>query len=173
MSRWFLLGGVLLAGQAGAVPLRAGVDVALLLRQEAPGHRTGLLSGGPRVVFELGRYLALSSDYRFAWSSEGTVAPVVTRYHRFSVRPELHLPVRTTDFVLAAGPALTVFHSSLGGGGTHVSTTAARIGLSGGAAVDIHLEPLTLRTGLDLVWAAQRMDVSVGIGALFTFGGEP
>jgi hypothetical protein len=26
---------------------------------------------------------------------------------------------------------------------------------------------------VDLVWAARRMDVSVGLGALFTFGGAP
>ena len=101
------------------------------------------------------------------------MAPTTTRYHRVSLRPELHLPVRTTDFVLAAGPALTVADTTLRSGSTVLSSTYTRLGVSGGAAVDIHLAPLTLRTGVDLVWAARRMDVSVGLGALFTFGEAP
>ncbi len=172
MSRFLLLS-VLLAGAAGASPVRAGVDVALLLRQEAGGQRSGLVSAGPRLSLDLGRYLALSADYRFAWASEGTVARATTLYHRTSLRPELHLPVRTTDFVLAVGPALTVLHTTLGGTGARVSTSYTRLGVSAGGAVDIHLAPLTLRTGVDLVWAARRMDVSVGLGALYSFGGAP
>jgi hypothetical protein len=169
----FLLLSVLLAGAASASPVRAGVDVALLLRQEAGGQRSGLVSAGPRLSLDLGRYFSLSADYRFAWASEGTVARATTLYHRTSLRPELHLPVRTMDFVLAAGPALTVLHTTLGGTGTPVSTSYMRLGVSGGAAVDIHLAPLTLRTGIDMVWAARRLDVSVGLGALYTFGGAP
>jgi hypothetical protein len=173
VSRFLPLTVMLLAGVASAAPVRAGVDVALLLRQEAGGQRSGLVSGGPRLVLDLGRYFALSADYRFAWASEGTVASATTQYHRASLRPEFHLPVRSTDFVLAAGPALTLIHTTLGGSGTPVSTSYTRLGVSGGAAVDIHLAPLTLRTGVDLVWAARRMDVSVGLGALFSFGGTP
>lgn len=173
MKRSLLLSLLLLAGAAGASPVRAGGDVALLLRQEAGGQRTGLLSMGPRLSLDLGRYFALSADYRFAWASEGNVASATTLYHRTSLRPELHLPVRTTDFVLAAGPALTVVHTSLGGTGTRASATYSRLGVSGGAAVDIHLASLTLRTGVDVVWAARRMDVSVGLGALYSFGGSP
>lgn len=173
VSRFLFLTVMLLAGVAGAAPVRAGVDVALLLRQEAGGQRSGLVSGGPRLSLDLGRYFSLSADYRFAWASEGTVASATTQYHRASLRPELHLPVRTMDFVLAAGPALTLLHTTLGGSGARVSTTYTRLGVSGGAAVDIHLEPLTLRTGVDVVWAARRMDVSVGLGVLFSFGGAP
>ncbi len=173
MSRFLLLPLLLLAGVAGASPVRAGVDVALLLRQEAGGQRTGLVSGGPRLSLDLGRYLALSADYRFAWASEGTVARATTQFHRVSLRPELHLPVRTTDFVLAAGPAYTLLRTTLSDRGSNVSTSYQRLGVSGGAAVDIHLAPVTLRTGVDLVWAARRMDVSVGVGALYSFGGAP
>lgn len=173
MSRLLPLTVMLLAGTAGAAPLHAGVDVALLLRQEAGGQHSGLVSGGPRLALTLGPHLALSADYRFAWASEGTVARATTLYHRTSLRPELHLPVRTTDFVLAAGPALTLLHTTLGGTGTRVSTSYMRLGVSAGGAVDIHLAPLTLRTGVDLVWAARRLDVSVGLGALYSFGGAP
>jgi hypothetical protein len=164
---------LLLAGATDAPPLRAGLDVGLLMRQEAAGQRSGLFSVGPRGAIGLGRHLELSGAYGFSWSAEGTVACATTQYHRFSLRPELHLPVRTSAFVLAAGPALTLSHTVLGGSGQEVSAFAARLGLSAGAALDVHLSPLTVRTGMDLVWTAGRLDMVLGVGALFTFGKAP
>lgn len=175
MSRALLVTGLLLAGTAGAsAPVRVGADVGLLLRQEAGGQRTGLLTGGPRVSFHWGEHLALSGAYGAAWSAEGTAARASSWYHRFTLRPELHLPVRSAAFVLAAGPALTLVRTTLSGGGAPaVSSGYTRVGLSTGAALDVHLRPLVLRAGVDLVWSSGRQDVQVGLGALFDFGGRP
>jgi len=175
MSRALLVTGLLLAGTAGAsAPVRVGVDVGLLLKQEAGGHRTGLLTGGPRASFHLGDHFALSAAYGAAWSSEGTAVRASSWYHRFTLRPELHLPVRSAAFVLAAGPALTMVRTTLSGGSAPVVPSRyTRAGLSTGAALDVHLRPLVLRAGLDLVWTSGRQDVQVGLGALFDFGARP
>ena len=175
MRRALPLTALLLAGTAGAsAPVRVGADVGLLLRQEAGGQRTGLLTGGPRASFHLGEHLALSSAYGLAYTSEGTAARATTWYHRFTLRPEVHFPVRAAAFVLAAGPALTVVRTTLRGGeAPSVSTRYTRAGVSTGAALDVHLSPLVLRAGLDLVWSGGRQDVQVGLGALFNFGSKP
>ncbi|HSP81669.1 MAG TPA: hypothetical protein VLQ93_24330 [Myxococcaceae bacterium] len=173
MSRLLPLIVLLLAGAAGAHPVRAGVELGLLMRQEGGGQRSSLLSVGPRAALSLGRYLELSGAYGFSWSAEGTEVRATSQYHRLTLRPELHLPVRSAAFVLAAGPALTVTHTTLSDRDAAVSTRYTRLGLSGGAALDIHLKPLTLRTGMDLVWTAGRLDLLLGVGALFTFGESP
>lgn len=175
MSRALLILGLLLAGTANAAaPVRVGADVGLLLRQEAGGQRTGLLTGGPRASFHLGDHFALSGAYGLAHSADGTAARASTWLHRFTLRPELHLPVRSAAFVLAAGPALTMVRTTLSGGGPlSVSSRYTRAGLSTGAALDVHLRPLVLRAGLDFVWSSGRQDVQVGLGALFDFGGRP
>ncbi len=173
MSRLLSVIVLLLAGAAGAQPVRAGMDLGLLMRQEGGGQRSSLFSVGPRVSLGLGKYLELSGAYGFSWSAEGTEVRATTQYHRVTLRPELRLPVRSAAFVLAAGPSLTITHTTLSDGGEAVSTLYPRLGLSGGAALDIHLSPLTLRTGMDLVWTAGRLDLLLGVGALFTFGEAP
>jgi hypothetical protein len=175
MSRALLVLGVLLAGTAAAsAPVRVGGDVGLLLRQEAGGQRTGLFTLGPRAAWQVGEHFALSGAYGLAHSAEGTVARATTWYHRFTLRPEVHFPVRAAAFVLAAGPALTVVRTTLrGGNAPSVATRYTRAGVSTGAALDVHLRPLVLRAGLDLVWSSGRQDVQVGVGALFDFGGKP
>jgi hypothetical protein len=175
MSRALLVTGLLWAGTAGAsAPVRVGVDLGLLLRQEAGGQRTGLLTGGPRAAFHLGEHFALSGAYGAAYSADGTAARASSWFHRFTLRPELHLPVRSAAFVLAAGPSLTMVRTTLSGGNApSVASHYTRAGLSTGAALDVHLRPLVLRAGLDLVWSSGRQDLQVGLGALFDFGGRP
>lgn len=175
MSRALVLLGMLLAGTAGAsAPVRVGGDLGLLMRQEAGGQRTGLFTLGPRASLHWGERLALSGAYGLARGSDGTVARATTWYHRFSLRPEVHFPVRSAAFVLAAGPALTVVRTTLrGGDAPSVAARYTRAGVSTGAALDVHLRPLVLRAGVDLVWSSGRQDMQVGLGALFDFGGKP
>ncbi|XXF80455.1 hypothetical protein P2318_12085 [Myxococcaceae bacterium GXIMD 01537] len=175
MSRALVLAVVLVAGVAGAsAPVRVGADVGLLLRQEGGGQRTGLLTGGPRASFHVGEHFALSGAYGLARASEGTAARATTWYHRVTLRPEVHFPMRAAAIVLAAGPALTMVRTSLrGGDAPGVSSRYTRLGVSTGAALDVRLAPVVLRAGMDLVWTNGRQDVQVGLGALFDFGGRP
>lgn len=174
MNRALLVTVWLLAGSAAAsAPVRVGGDLGLLLRQEAGGQRTGLFTLGPRVSVNPWEHFALSGSYGLAHDAEGTAARATTWYHRFTLRPEVHFPMRAAAVVLAAGPALTVVKTTLAGGDApHVSTRYTRAGFSTGAALDVRLSSMVLRAGLDFVWAAGRQDVQVGLGTQFDFGGK-
>jgi len=157
-------------GSARAAEINAGVDAGALLRQESSGEHSPLLLGGVRLEGRFARYLGAALSYQFSYSTYGTVLTGATQYHRLLLRPELVLPIDRATIFLAIGPALNFEHSRYSDSGRAVvSSTATRLGLSGGVGADVKLGPTRARAWLDAGWAASRIDFAVGLGIVYAW----
>lgn len=159
---------------ASAQTLRAGGDVTLLMREEASGQRSALTNFGPRVNLALNRNFELSAGYRWSYARPGNLVEIRTQIHRAFARAEFHIPLERTDFLLAAGPVGEIVQSRIFSDdqrGPYGSTQ--RLGVTGGAAVELPIRKLRLRAGFDVFAFRRRVDVAFGLGGTFdVLGGK-
>ena len=174
MKRLTMLGLLTWCAVAGAQSdWRLGANAGVLLHQEASGNRDPLPSVEVRVEHVFSPWLRADAGYGFGLTWGGPVVSAASQLHRVFVRPEFALPLRTAAVVVAAGPMLAALSSQLSENGTPVvSSWVLRPGFSAGAGFDVHLTHTTLRTGLDVLWMVDRVDLSVTVGAMFDLGGR-
>lgn len=165
---------VLAPAAASALPSRfaAGGDVGLLMHAEGSGHRTVLLSLQPRTTLRLIEHLDLSAVYSVALAFDGSVLRAATQYHRLTVGPEAWWQIRAARFLVTAGPALNVVHTSFSDRNTEaISTTYARLGVAAGLSLEVPLPPAAVRVGMETLWWSGRTDLVFSLGATFDVGG--
>jgi hypothetical protein len=147
----------------------------MLLREEAAGHRTPLLAGGPRVALGLGRHARLSAAYFFGWAGAGSpTLGADTQHHRLFLRAEVGVPLRAAWLFLGVGPVAALQSTALTAGAERAGPTATllRAGLCAGAGVDVRLPSLTVRAGFDVLAFGGRWDLSPGVGLTLPLGGS-
>lgn len=165
---------VLAPAAANAQPTRlaAGGDVGLLMHAEGSGHRTVLPSLQPRATLRLVEHLDLSAVYSVALAFDGRVLQSATQYHRLTAGPEAWWQIRAARFLVTAGPALNVVHTSFSDRNAEaVSTTYARLGVAAGLALEVPLPPAAARVGMETLWWSGRTDLVFSLGATFDVGG--
>lgn len=165
---------VLAPAAANALPSRfaAGGGVGLLMHAEGSGHRTVLPSLQPRATLRLIEHLDLSAIYSVALAFDGSVLRAATQYHRLAVGTEAWWQIRAARFLVAAGPALNVVHTSFSDRNTEaISTTYARLGVAAGLALEVPLPPAAVRVGMETLWWSGRTDLVFSLGATFDVGG--
>jgi hypothetical protein len=166
-----------LSAEASAAPSpwHAGGDLGLLFRDEAGGSRSVLPTLAPRVERLVREDTFLVASYGFAYSPAGNaIATASTQHHRLLLGVRRALPVRAASFSLACGPAATLMHTTLYDADVaRASTTIVRAGAFAGLALDVPLDALTLRSGVQVLWTAGRVDVVVSLGGTWALGGAP
>jgi hypothetical protein len=176
MQRMSLIAAVVLClaaatSQAAPGQLGLGADVGLMLRDEAAGNRTAVASLSPRLTFGLTDRLNLVGVYGFSFHQEGSLLTAASQYHRLCVRPELLLPMGAARLALGAGPSLQLTHTNyFDKGAAVVGSTSTRLGAVAGIALDVPIDRLTLRAGVDAFFTPGRTDLVIALGGLYSFG---
>lgn len=150
---------------------RLGATAGVLLHEVASGNRAPL----PTVDLRLERRLApgwrLELAYGFGLTWGGEVLTATTQLHRLALRPGFVLPFQRSAVVVSLGPAVSATHTDLYQAGAHLTQgTRVQAGASAGAAFEVRLPSTTLRMGLDGVGWLDRVDLVVGLGAMFDLG---
>lgn len=167
-----LLTGSTSLAQPSTPEWRAGGELGVLMRQEAGGQRTPLPALTARLSYQhLPGPLALGLVYQFAFAREGTVVRSFTQHHRLHLRPQVSLPLGTAFFSLAAGPGLQLSHSTVADAQRSYGAGLTRWCAGGELAFGVRLGRTQLRTGVDVTYAPGRLDLLVGLGATFGWGG--
>ncbi|MGQ0507738.1 MAG: hypothetical protein ACT4TC_20745 [Myxococcaceae bacterium] len=153
-------------------PWAAGVGAGAYIRDQASGSRTPTLDIRGTVTRRFTRVVRLTLDYDFSFLATGPVVTSFSHYHHLQLRPELALPVGAHAFYLALGPAaqltLTQFKEN---GATLYNQTTLVPGASAGVGFDAHIRSIILRTGVDVLWRPNRIDLLAGLTLLFPLGG--
>jgi hypothetical protein len=161
------------AVSSAAAPVHAGLDVGVLMREEAAGHHTPLLQLGPRASLALHPWVCVVATYGFSLHTEGTVSSASTQYHRFSLGPELRVPTRSGAFTVRASPALHLSSTSLYDRGVRLVSgpLITRAALSTRLAFEVDFPRLSVRASAGADFAAGRTDYTAGLGLTFPIGG--
>lgn len=153
------------------VPFHLGADLGVLMRQEAGGQRTPLPALTLRGRFgELGP-VSFATVYQFAFALEGTVVRGFSQHHRLHLRPEVRWPLGAAFFSLNAGPGVQVIHSVVWDSQRRLESLYPRWCVGGELSFGVTLGGASLRTGVDVTYAPGRLDLLIGLGATFAFGG--
>jgi hypothetical protein len=161
----------LASASAMALPIEAGAELGLLMREEAGGQRSVLPAIKLQGDLPLGTAWSIGGEYVFAFVPEGNAIVAFTQHHRLTVRPQWVLPLGHAALTLGAGPTLALvsfrFSSSTGGYGT----TYPRAMATGELGFEVRLASTHLRVGTDVMWSPGRTDLLISLGATFGFGG--
>jgi hypothetical protein len=156
---------LLTASAASADPLRYGGDVGLLMRDEAGGNRSVLLSLRPRASYALNEHVGLAAQYGFAWSSGGTLPRSLAFHHQLLLRPEASLRLRAATFILGAGPAFSLIHGGFSDrSGASISSAYLRAGAGAMLAVDLNVGGWKYRVSTDAHFISRRIDLLFAVG---------